>query len=309
MNRLSDGRLLVDFLAETFSLPYLPPYQNHSANFSQGVNFAIAGSTVLPKDYFVRNKVGHTLMWKAVPESLQTQVEWYINFFEEQQQSECNRKEERSCMAELEDVLFWIGDMGVNDYARNFGTSVSVHSLAQRIVQNVMKLLKTLLDRGAKYIVIQGLPPTGCLPLDLFLSPASDRDETGCAAGANLVVAAHNDLLQRKLVDLEKQYPHCAIIYADYWNAFLTILKNPAQFGFSEPFKTCCGTGAGILNFDLHSLCGSPGASRCTDPTKHINWDGVHPTEAMNQKLANLLFDQGFCRPSFGQLIRYKKCT
>ncbi|WRX28268.1 hypothetical protein QQP08_020755 [Theobroma cacao] len=49
--RFSDGRLVIDFIAEDFRLPFLPPYfggeNGRSNNFQKGVNLAVAGATAL----------------------------------------------------------------------------------------------------------------------------------------------------------------------------------------------------------------------------------------------------------------------
>ncbi|MCD7451110.1 hypothetical protein HAX54_009558 [Datura stramonium] len=43
----SDGRLVIDFVAESLSLPFLPPYRDPKADKTYGVNFAVAGSTAI----------------------------------------------------------------------------------------------------------------------------------------------------------------------------------------------------------------------------------------------------------------------
>lgn len=44
--RFSDGRLLLDFIAQAFSFPLLPPYlQSFSPDLRRGANFAYAGAT------------------------------------------------------------------------------------------------------------------------------------------------------------------------------------------------------------------------------------------------------------------------
>ncbi|KAK9152969.1 hypothetical protein Sjap_000449 [Stephania japonica] len=46
--RASDGRLVVDFIAEALGIPLLSPYLGHkSKDFNKGVNFAVAGATAL----------------------------------------------------------------------------------------------------------------------------------------------------------------------------------------------------------------------------------------------------------------------
>ncbi|RDX64152.1 hypothetical protein CR513_57323, partial [Mucuna pruriens] len=49
VGRFSDGRIIIDFIAESFGVPYLGPYLDSlGTNFSHGANFATAGSTIRP---------------------------------------------------------------------------------------------------------------------------------------------------------------------------------------------------------------------------------------------------------------------
>lgn len=49
--RFSDGRLIIDFIAESSGLAYLRAYLDSVAsNFTHGANFATAGSTVRPQN-------------------------------------------------------------------------------------------------------------------------------------------------------------------------------------------------------------------------------------------------------------------
>ncbi|KAG2241429.1 hypothetical protein Bca52824_096587 [Brassica carinata] len=46
--RFSNGRLIIDFIAEFLGFPLVPPfYGSQNANFEQGVNFAVGGATAL----------------------------------------------------------------------------------------------------------------------------------------------------------------------------------------------------------------------------------------------------------------------
>ncbi|KAF5929884.1 hypothetical protein HYC85_000094 [Camellia sinensis] len=47
--RATDGRLMIDFLAQALGLPFLSPYlQSIGSNYRHGANFATSASTVLP---------------------------------------------------------------------------------------------------------------------------------------------------------------------------------------------------------------------------------------------------------------------
>jgi hypothetical protein len=49
-----------------------------------------------------------------------------------------------------------------------------------------------------------------------------------------------------------------------------------AGFDGSSALVACCG-GGGKYNYNVTAACGLPGAA---DPSKAVNWDGIHLTEA-----------------------------
>lgn len=137
-NNLCDGHLMVDFLCDAFNLPHLPPFQNTSANFQAGANFAIAGSTILSQDDFSTKKLTNPF-WKGLPMNFQTQIDWFSKF---KQQIGCTDKNGKNCQAEMENALFWIGSVGVSDYARIQGSSLTSHWLTQQSVFQVSRLIE-----------------------------------------------------------------------------------------------------------------------------------------------------------------------
>lgn len=165
---------------------------------------------------------------------------------------------------------------------------------------------QALLNKGAKYIIVQGLPPTGCLTLSMSLAPTDDRDDMGCVGSLNKQSYLHNTIFQAKLNDLRKKFPQAVIVYADFWNAYANIVKSAKNYRFRELFKVCCGSGGGTYNFDASSTCGSPASTACTNPSQYINWDGVHLTEAMYKVLAHSFLNGTFCHPTFGYLLEKK---
>ncbi|KAL5576589.1 hypothetical protein UlMin_018288 [Ulmus minor] len=77
--RCSDGRLVIDFIAEAFGLPYLPPYLSlhEKGKYYQGVNFAVAGATALDSKFFYQQKIGSLL---STNDSLSVQLDWFKKF-------------------------------------------------------------------------------------------------------------------------------------------------------------------------------------------------------------------------------------
>lgn len=136
-NRYSDGRLVIDFLAQTLSLPFLPPYKYLNGNDSfHGVNFAVAGSTAINHDFFVRNN----LSLDITPQSIQTQLLWFNEFLETKG---CRGAEtETQCKAAFDDALFWFGEIGVNDYAYDIGSPIPDDTIRKLGVASVTGVLQ-----------------------------------------------------------------------------------------------------------------------------------------------------------------------
>ncbi|KDP30982.1 hypothetical protein JCGZ_11358 [Jatropha curcas] len=175
-NRYSDGRLVIDFLAEALSLPYLPPYLHlKGKTATNGVNFAVAGSTAIKHAFFVKNN----LTLDITPQSIQSQITWF-NAFLQKQGCKGSASSSPECKAALDDALIWIGEIGVNDYAYIIGSSISGDTIQKLAISSITSSLQELLSKGVKYVVVQGLPPSGCLPLSMTLAPQDDRDEIGC---------------------------------------------------------------------------------------------------------------------------------
>ncbi|XP_031488142.1 GDSL esterase/lipase At3g48460 [Nymphaea colorata] len=302
-NRYSDGRLVVDFLAQALGHPLLPPYL-HSKQLDRqnGANFAYAGSTALDYDFYVKNNVTFDL----TNTSLQTQLHWFSSFLE----SSGGRA------VDVGSALFWVGEIGANDYAYSYFSSVPYTTIRTLAIKNTADFLQALLSKGAKYIVVQGLPLLGCLPLTMFLAPNDERDQFGCVKNGNARAYEHNSLLLTKIQALRAANPDAVIVYADYANAHRRILEHSRLFGFEELISTCCGSG-GPQNFDITATCGSGATSMvtsqkakaCANPRAFIIWDGVHFTEAMNNALWDLFSGEGYCSPTLDALFIKKRCT
>jgi len=58
-----------------------------------------------------------------------------------------------------------------------------------------------------------------------------------------------------------------------------------AGFDGSRALVVCCG-GGGRYNYNATAACGLPGATACADPSRAVNWDGIHLTEAAYGSIA-----------------------
>jgi hypothetical protein len=85
--RPSDGRVIIDFIAEELRLPFLPAsLANSSDDVSRGVNFAVGGATAIDVGFFERNSLAP---FKLLNNSLDVQLAW----FEKLRPSLCNTTE------------------------------------------------------------------------------------------------------------------------------------------------------------------------------------------------------------------------
>ena len=111
--RCSDGYLMIDYLAKDLGLPLLNPYLDEGADFSHGVNFAVAGATALDAAALARRGV-------AVPHtnsSLGVQLQRFKDFMSANTQSPEEIREK------LAHSLIMVGEIGGNDYNYAFSAN------------------------------------------------------------------------------------------------------------------------------------------------------------------------------------------
>lgn len=139
-NRYSDGRLMIDFLTQQLSLPFLPPYLRKTADKSYGMNFAVAGSTAIIHSFFVKNN----LTLNITPQSLQTQLIWFNKILESKGCKDSKTTPEE-CKAAFDNALIWVGEIGANDYAYTLGSSVTSSTIQKLAIGSVTRFLEVII--------------------------------------------------------------------------------------------------------------------------------------------------------------------
>ncbi|XP_042426392.1 GDSL esterase/lipase At1g31550-like isoform X2 [Zingiber officinale] len=281
--RFSDGRLIIDFIAQAMGLPFVRPYLagGSEEEFRHGVNFAVAGATAMNNSFF--REQGIDVTW--TPYSLDVQIEWFKQLL--------HSNPSISDPSVLSNALFLVGEIGGNDYNHPFFQHEpfdKIRKLVPSVIEAISSAITALVKLGAKNLVVPGNFPIGCVPLYLrqFQSKnVEDYDQkTGCIKWLNEFSVYHNRLLQDELDHLNGVYHNATITYADYYNAAMRIFDSPKQFGFTTPLTGCCRG------------CGE---SLCEDPSRYVSWDGLHLTEAAYKTIADGLL-QGPARvPSLNQ--------
>ncbi|XP_009627361.1 acetylajmalan esterase-like [Nicotiana tomentosiformis] len=284
--RFSDGLLMIDYIAIALKLPLLNPYLSKNSSFIHGVNFAVAGSTALDKSFFDERNISI----KSFNPPLSAQIEWFKNHLN------CTCRSPTLCAKKLRKALVSIGAFGGNDYFTAFSNRKSIEeakTLVPFTVNAIVEGIKEIIKLGVKRIVSSGVSPFGCLPSLLTSSPSSDPDaydEFGCLRDYNKFASFHNNYLRDTISLVSRQYSDVVILYVDYYGAFLSVFRRAYYLGIDREslLKACCGNG-GKYNFDGKKTCGSNETSVCSDPSRFMNWDGVHLTQKAYRHISEIL--------------------
>ncbi|KAK9757800.1 hypothetical protein RND81_01G186800 [Saponaria officinalis] len=282
--RCSDGLLMIDQFAKFFNKPFLNPYLDRQANFSQGVNFAVAGSTAL--DTATLQNMG--VMSPVTTSSLNVQLDWFRTHLE----SICDTA--LDCQEKLSRSLVLI-ETGGNDYnyAMLQGKPMDqVRDMVPQVVDTIKNAAKQVIGYGATRVYIPGNFPIGCLPIyKATFGNDYTLDKMDCLDGLNDFARFHNAYIKTAVKELRKEYPEVDVVYGDYYSALSSVLKNAGPLGFDVPnkFKACCGSGDNGYNFNLMRICGSQGDEVCGDPSKFVSWDGIHMTQETYKRMSQWL--------------------
>ncbi|XP_026435460.1 GDSL esterase/lipase At1g09390-like isoform X3 [Papaver somniferum] len=284
--RLSDGRLVIDFLCEHIHTSYLTPYlQSLDPNFSNGANFAISGASTLPE---------------YVPFSLDVQILQFRRFRSLSIELVSRGKKDFVNQQGFENALYTF-DIGKNDLSGAFGY-LSYNQVVQRIplfIAEIKSAIWSIYQNGGKNFWIHNTGPLGCLPQRLSSTNHSsgDLDQHGCLRTLNDAAKAFNEKLRALCEELRSAMKNATIVYTDIFAIKYDLIANSAKYGFQNPLMACCGYGGPPYNVNNKVGCGQTGYNVCAQGTKCISWDGVHYTEAANSFVASKILSTNYSTP------------
>ncbi|KAJ3701181.1 hypothetical protein LUZ61_004886 [Rhynchospora tenuis] len=287
--RASNGRVVLDFIAQSIPLPLIPPYLAQGQDFSKGANFAVARATALDFVFYQKNNIIPTDL-PLLNTSLSVQLGWFENLMA----SLCNTTD--ACNLYFNRSLFLLGTIGVADYFTFLAVGKTVDYCNSKVPDVVGSITSV-----AKHMALPGVVPIGCLPriLTIYVSPnVSDYDSIGCLQIYNNISQYHNRILRVAVKQLQIEFPKAVISYADYYEPITKFLANPRLYGFTvngSPLVACCG-GGGPYNYNASAQCGQSGVAACPDPST-VNWDGTVFTEKANSIIANGWRNGAFASP------------
>ena len=128
---------------------------------------------------------------------------------------------------------------------------------------NIGGIINDLASAGAVNFLVLNLFDLGRTPQINFVGTPSN------AATARSVTIAFNSTLNTVLDDLTNNLT-INLIKFDLFNFFESVITNPTSFGFANVTLPCARS-----------------SSLCSNPDEFVFWDGVHPTAAFHQALAN----------------------
>ncbi|CAL1385530.1 unnamed protein product [Linum trigynum] len=270
--RFCDGLLIVDRIAESAGLPPTNPFENKSLNHSTGANFAVGGVGLLSKEL----RADLHVELGSSQSSLEVQLGWFDEFL----------REEPARADKIGSALFVLGGGG-NDYA-SFQMNDSFfndHPLRAKmlimpyVIDSLKNGTKKVIQYGAKKIVLLGVYQGGCLPGTN--ESMLHVDGIFCSKAWNSYHELHNQLVQKLVRDLSKEFPDVRIVYGNIWSGVDRLFHNYRSLGFEHSNAVrCCGNAS-------NTNCGSPGSH-------YMFWDGRHFTDHAYRVISDSMIPQIF---------------
>ncbi|CAN6444206.1 unnamed protein product [Victoria cruziana] len=268
--RFCNGRLTTDFIAEALGIKYvIPPFLKpglRREDLLHGVSFASAASGY---DDLTANLTNVLTMRR--------QLKYLMHYMVQLREFVGAEKE----METIKNAVIVIS-AGTNDFIQNYfiyperSKEFTVDQYIDFLIQCLVRDIQEIHRLGARKFVVVGVPPLGCMPLVKAV-----RGKDKCVEELNQVVVRFNNKIKQKL-ETANQWMGAQVItaYVDAYSVLLNAIEQPAKYGFSVSTKGCCGSG--VIEFG--DTC--KGQSTCTDPSKYVFWDAVHPSESMYRIIA-----------------------
>jgi hypothetical protein len=283
--RFSDGRIIVDFIAEYAKLPLIPPFLQPSIEYVNGVNFASGGGGVLSE----------------TNQGLVIDLKTQLKHFKEVGKSFRKKLGDEEANKLISDAVYFIS-VGTNDYLVNLGTPEKQvlnqpQEFVKMVIGNLSAAIQELYTLGGRKFGFLNLGPLGCIPGIRAKNPKNNSG--GCFEDVNYLSLRHNHALDSLLNDLNCELPGFKYSNVGFYNWLLDRVENPSIYGFKEGVDACCGIGEyrGIFS------CGGKREVKeyklCENRDEFVWWDSYHPSEKLHQQLAFTVWNglSGFVAP------------
>uniref|UniRef100_A0ACD5WUE1 Uncharacterized protein n=1 Tax=Avena sativa TaxID=4498 RepID=A0ACD5WUE1_AVESA len=294
--RFSNGRNTMDALGELLRLPaggLIPTFADPATRGRaalHGVNFASGGSGILDR---TGKDTGEVLSLEQQITNFEAVTLPDLRAQLQRATTANNRKMEGQDFFDrcyLPKSLFIIGTGG-NDYLLNYfrprksgDVRPDLSDFTRSPVTKLSAHLHRLYALGARKFVVFAIQPIGCTPV-----VRASLNVTGatCVKPVNAAALLFNSEL-RSLVDAARpRMPGASFSMVDSYKIMMDVLDRPRKHGIRETYKACCSEmgPSGVL-------C-RKGGPICRDRTKYVFFDGLHPTDVVNARIARKGYGSG----------------
>ncbi|KAK4490802.1 hypothetical protein RD792_001516 [Penstemon davidsonii] len=272
--RFCNGRIPVDYLAMRLGLPFVPSYLGQTGSVNdmiRGVNYASAGAGII---FSSGSELGqHISLTQQIQQVMDTFQQFILSMGED------------AAYDLFSNSIFYVS-IGSNDYIHYYLRNVSnVQSLFlpwsfnQFLAQTMKQEIKNLYNANVRNVVVMGLAPIGCAPYYLWLYQSKNGQ---CIEKINNMIMEFNFAMRFMVQELNQELLEANIVFCDAFEGSMDIIKNHDRYGFNVTTDACCGMG----KYRGWIMCISPDMA-CDNASNHIWWDQFHPTDTVNEILAD----------------------
>ncbi|KAF5185264.1 GDSL esterase/lipase [Thalictrum thalictroides] len=278
--RFCNGKLATDFTAENLGFTTYPPA--YLSSEARGKNLLIGANFASGASGFYENTAS---LYHSIPLSQQLQ------YYKEYQRKLVKIAGQSKASSIISDSLYLIS-AGSSDFIQNYyinpylNRNYTPDQFSNLLIQSFSTVVQNLYGLGARKIGVTSLPPLGCLPAAITLFGGGSNQ---CVTRLNQDAVSFNNKLTSTTQNLLKRFSGLKMVVFDIYKPLFDMVIAPANSGFMEARKACCGTGT----IETSLLCNSRSVGTCSNATNYVFWDGFHPSEAANKVLADSLMLQG----------------
>ncbi|CAL5205610.1 unnamed protein product [Lathyrus oleraceus] len=278
--RYSNGKTLVDYLAIHLGLPLVPPYlgllKTQKNKITTGINFASAGSGILPETN--NNTLTLDKQIKLLRKVIKNNLP---NIFDEKEKLEKH----------LSESLFVVST-GVNDHFHNgfFGGS---SKFASYLLKQFSIRLQKIYSLGGRRFFINNIAPAGCFPSIV----ARSRPRGECNEKMNKAISSYNKLLPNALGKLQAKLGGFTFIHSNLYGSLMDLKENGYKYGILETWKPCCPSNVyGDIRCHAYNVT-------CPNRNTYVFFDD-HPSQISNQIYATHCFkEKTICKSSPSEFL------
>jgi phospholipase/lecithinase/hemolysin len=175
------------------------------------------------------------------------------------------------------DASLYVVWMGVNNY---LGLPDDVDAEVQFVTSGIRRNVEHLLAKGAKHMMVVGVPDLGRIPMALEFEATEELSK---------LANTHNATLEADVHKLQIEYPDIEIIFFPVNDMFMEALDYPGRYGFTNTTGTCYETllstpsSQSILSMASRI---KPRPVRGNACDEYLFFDPVHPSARGHQYIA-----------------------